>query len=471
MSAERPPARIADRLIEFCGELRAEGLAVGTSEVLDAALALESIDWQEEEGFREAIAATIAKSRADREVFDLVFDRFFFRAAEAEALLREPDPEATARAGDGAGEAMAEVTVDDLARAVIEAIETGDTGLMNELARLSIALFARDGERSGVVGVDLQRIRRGLGIGPGGDGDGPDPEGRREFERQLRRELERRQIENQGKLPPARPLKDLSRALPVRGASDLAQVQRAIFRLKRRLATIGHDPRQGGRGRTLDFRRTARASLQTGGVPLDLRYRPKRPRKPEIYVLCDVSSSVSSASTFFLSVVHALHDSFRKLRSFVFIERISEVTEHFLRERDFSAVSERITAAGGVADVSGYTDYGRVWSEFLDDVSADLGPRSTVIVLGDARTNGRPPGAGNFRAVAEQARRTFWLNPEPAAYWNYGDSAMAAYAPFCDGVFECWTTDQLEDFVDLLARSGGGASIAPAAFARPEHRY
>jgi uncharacterized protein with von Willebrand factor type A (vWA) domain len=469
MSAERPPARIADRLIEFCGELRAEGLAVGTSEVLDAALALESIDWQEEVGFREAIAATVAKSRADREVFDLVFDRFFFRATEAEALIREPDAGTTASAGGG--EALAEVTVDDLAQAVVEANESGDTGLMNELARLSIALFARDGERSGVVGVDLQRIRRGLGIGPGGDGEGPDPEGRREFERQLRRELERRQIESQGKLPPARPLRDLSRALPVRGASDLAQVQRAIFRLKRRLATIGHDPRQGGRGRTLDFRRTARASLQTGGVPLDLRYRPKRPRKPEIYVLCDVSSSVSSASTFFLSVVHALHDSFRKLRSFVFIERISEVTEHFLMERDFAAVSERITAAGGVADVSGYTDYGRVWSEFLDDVSADLGPRSTVIVLGDARTNGRPPGAGNFRAVAEQARRTFWLNPEPAAYWNYGDSAMAAYAPFCDGVFECWTTDQLEDFVDLLARSGGGASGHPAALARPEHRY
>lgn len=471
MNPEPTPARMADRLIEFCGELRAEGLAVGTSEVLDAALALESIGWQDEEAFREAIAATVAKSRGDRERFDLVFDRFFFRATEAEALVRDLDPETTSTSGEGNGEALDELTVDDLAQAVVEAIESGDTGLMNELARLSIALFARDGEQSGVVGVDLQRIRRGLGIGPGGDGEGPDPEGRRLFERQLRRELERRQIASQGKLPPARPLRDLSRALPVRGASDLAQVQRAIFRLKRRLATIGHDPRQGARGRSLDFRKTARASLQTGGVPLDLRYRPRRPRKPEIYVLCDVSSSVSSASTFFLSVVHALHDSFRRLRSFVFIERISEVTDHFLRERDFAAVSERITAAGGVADVSGYTDYGRVWSEFLDDVSGDLGPRSTVIVLGDARTNGRPPGAGNFRAVAEQARRTFWLNPEPASYWNYGDSAMSAYAPFCDGVFECWTTDQLEDFVDLLARSGPGGQVHPAALARPQHRY
>jgi uncharacterized protein with von Willebrand factor type A (vWA) domain len=166
-------------------------------------------------------------------------------------------------------------------------------------------------------------------------------------------------------------------------------------------------------------------------------------------------------------MVHALHDSFRRQRSFVFIERISEVTDFFLRERDFAAVSERITAAGGVADVSGYTDYGRVWREFLEDVSTDLGPRSTVIVLGDARTNGRPPGSGAFRAVTDRARRTFWLNPEPASYWNYGDSAMASYAPYCDAVFECWTTDQLEDFVDLLARSGGGGAMPSAATLRP----
>ena len=113
--------------------------------------------------------------------------------------------------------------------------------------------------------------------------------------------------------------------------------------LKRRLATLGNEQRGRRRGRIVDVRRTMRASLETGGVPLTLRYRPKRPRRPEIYVLCDVSTSVTSASVFFLSVLHALHDSFRKLRSFVFIERISEVTETFERERDFRKISERIS--------------------------------------------------------------------------------------------------------------------------------
>ncbi len=184
---------------------------------------------------------------------------------------------------------------------------------------------------------------------------------------------------------------------------------------------------------------------------MHLRYRPKRPRRPEIYVLCDVSTSVTSASVFFLSVLHALHDSFRKLRSFVFIERISEVTETFEKERDFRKISEAISRDGGVADVSGYTDYGRVWNEFLTEISGDLDPRSTVIVLGDARTNGRDPHPEAFAHVTERAGRTFWLNPEPKLYWNYGDSVMSAYEPYVTRAFECWTTRHLEEFVDVIA--------------------
>jgi uncharacterized protein with von Willebrand factor type A (vWA) domain len=201
----------------------------------------------------------------------------------------------------------------------------------------------------------------------------------------------------------------------------------------------------------VDVRRTMRASLETGGVPVVLKHRPIRPRRPEIYVLCDVSTSVTSASVFFLSVLHALHDSFRKMRSFVFIERISEVTDVFQRERNFRAVSEAIGRDAGVADVSGYTDYGRVWSEFRALVEDDLHPRATVIVLGDARTNGRDPRADVFARIAKQAGRTFWLNPEPRLYWNYGDSVIAAYEQHCEA-FECWTTPQLEEFVKALTR-------------------
>ncbi len=145
------------------------------------------------------------------------------------------------------------------------------------------------------------------------------------------------------------------------------------------------------------MRRTMRTSLETGGVPLRLRYRPKRPRRPEIYVLCDVSTSVTSASVFFLSVLHALHDSFRKLRSFVFIERISEVTEVFERERDFREISRRISQRGrGRRRLRATPTTAASGSSSSSEISDDLDPRSTVIVLGDARTNGREPHAEVF---------------------------------------------------------------------------
>lgn len=470
---------MGEQLLAFCEELRREGSAVGTSEIQDAFRALEIVPWTNPVDFKEALATTVAKSPRDREVFDLVFDRFFFRAAEQAALDNSDGSESETdptRSSQISKEALYSLDSEQLAQAVREAIETGDESAMNELARLAIEAFGHHGESSGVVGVDLQRIRRGLGLRPDGKGEGED-EGRQpldrdrmaRFERQLRRELQRRQIARQGTLPPARPLSGLNRALPMRGAQDLAEVHKAVAQMKRRLATIGHDPRGAKKARTVDIRKTMRSSLETGGVPLNLSYRPRRPRKPEIYVLCDVSTSVSSASTFFLSVLHALHDSFRKLRSFVFIERISEVTGIFEDERDFAAISERITSEGGVADISGYTDYGRVWREFLDDVSSDLGPRSTVIVLGDARTNGRPPAAEAFAKVTERANRTFWLNPEPALYWNYGDSVMNAYIPYCDGVFECWQTEHLERFVDIVA--AGRPTLERPRTPTTRHRY
>jgi uncharacterized protein with von Willebrand factor type A (vWA) domain len=448
----RSPGGLAGGLLAFTDDLRAEGLAVGTSEILDAFAALEHVQWSQQTEFREAMAATLAKSPEDRRVFELVFDRFFFRAAEAEAARRRITE------GDGGLDAAAsEVNLDMLRQQIAAALRDGSEATLRDLARLAIGAFGQ-GAGSGVLGVDVQRIRRALGLRVDPQPDLPADDPRREgipreklrrFEAHLRRELERALIERTAALPPKRPLNELDRALPSGPIQDLAAVHRVVAQLKRRLATQGHELRGRKRHAHVDFRRTMRASLQTGGVPIALKYRPQRPRRPEILVLCDVSTSVTSASTFFLSVLHALHDAFRKLRSFVFIERISEVTEVFERERDFRAASEAISKDAGVADISGYTDYGRVWEEFLSLIVDELHPRATVIVLGDARTNGRPPRDDVFAAITARAGRTFWLNPEPRLYWNYGDSVIAAYERHCTA-FECWRTDQLEEFVKAL---------------------
>jgi len=449
---DRDPGGFDGQLLAFAEELREEGMALGTSELLDAFAALAEIPWTDQADFKGALAATLAKSPDDRRTFELVFERFFFRAAEAEAARQKISESPSARS-------EFDVDLDTLRQQIAAALREGSEASMRDLARLAIAAFGR-GEGSGVLGVDVQRIRRALGLRTEPQPDLPEGDPRRDgvprdqlrrFEQHLRRELERSLIERTASLPPKRPLTELDRALPTGPIQDLAAVHRVVAQLKRRLATQGHELKGRKRHAHVDFRRTMRASLQTGGVPIELKYRPRRPRRPEIFVLCDVSTSVTSASTFFLSVLHALHDSFRKLRSFVFIERISEVTEVFERERDFRAASEAVSKDAGVADISGYTDYGRVWTEFLALIEDELHPRATVIVLGDARTNGRPPRDDVFAAITARAGRTFWLNPEPRLYWNYGDSVIAAYEQHCVA-FECWRTDQLEDFVKALAQ-------------------
>lgn len=453
-----PPGGFEGQLLAFADELRREEVAVGTSELLDGFQALELVSWADPAEFREALAATLAKSPEDRRVFELVFERFFFRATEAEAARQEiAEGGQEAEGAAGGAENPSEIDLEGLRERIASALREGNEAALQDLARLAIAAFGR-GEGSGVLGVDVQRIRRALGLRSEPQVELPEDDPRREglpreglrrFEQHLRRELERGLIERTSTLPPKRPLNELDRALPNGPIQDLAAVHRVVAQLKRRLATQGHEARGRKRHAHVDVRRTMRASLQSGGVPIELKYRPRRPRRPEIFVLCDVSTSVTSASTFFLSVLHALHDAFRKLRSFVFIERISEVTEVFERERDFRTASEAVSRDAGVADISGYTDYGRVWTEFLTLIEEELHPRATVIVLGDARTNGRSPREDVFQTITAKAGRTFWLNPEPRLYWNYGDSVIASYARYCQA-FECWRTDQLEEFVKAL---------------------
>jgi uncharacterized protein with von Willebrand factor type A (vWA) domain len=239
-------AGIAARLLDFGDELRREGVAVGTSELLDAFAALREVHWSEQWELREALATTIAKSQEDRRVFDLVFDRFFFRAAEAQALDREVTEDGGLTLdGDQA------LDIEELRRQIAQALRDGGEAsgsMMRDLARLAIAAFGRDGEGSGVIGVDVQRIRRALGLRAEPQPDLPADDPRRDgvprdalraFEQQLRRELEGRQIERTQRLPPARPLNELDRALPSGPLQDLAAVHRTDSQLKRRVATQG----------------------------------------------------------------------------------------------------------------------------------------------------------------------------------------------------------------------------------------
>ena len=433
---ERGPGSFDGQLLAFAEDLREEGVAIGTSEMLDAFDALQEVPWTDREDFKEALAATLAKSPEDRRVFELVFERFFFRAAEAEATRQQ--------ISEGQGLQGAEdIDLDTLRRQIAEALRDGQEASMRDLARLAIAAFGR-GEGSGVLGVDVQRIRRALGLRAEPQPDLPEDDPRRDG---IPREQLRRFEAASASRARARPDRaHRPRCRPsARSTTSTARCPRGRRRTSRRSIASSPSSSAGSRRRGTSCAGASATRTSTCAARCGPRCRPagsrsssssarKRPRRPEIFVLCDVSTSVTSASTFFLSVLHALHDSFRKLRSFVFIERISEVTDVFERERDFRAASEAIGRDAGVADISGYTDYGRVWTEFLTLIEDELHPRATVIVLGDARTNGRPPRDDVFAAITAKAGRTFWLNPEPRLYWNYGDSVIAAYERHCVGL-------------------------------------
>ena len=366
---EDAPPGLAAHLLEFGEELRGEGVAVGTSELLDAfeVAARGAVD--RGRGLPRGRSRRRSRSRQeDRRIFDLVFDRFFFRAAEL-AAVREGVGE-----GGGIDAAGAELTSRRCARRSPRALREGDEGRMRDLARLAIAAFGRQGEGSGVIGVDVQRIRRSLGLRaePQPDLRRGRPAPRRPAPRRdprasrrcLRQELERAQIERTESLPPARPLNELDRALPTGPLQDLAAVHRVVAQLKRRLKTQGQESRGRKRHAHVDVRRTMRASLETGGVPVVLKYKPVRPRRPEIYVLCDVSTSVTSAS------VSSSPSSTPCTTRFARCARSSSssASARSPTSSSASATSRRsATRSGkdaGVADICGYTDYGRVWSEF-----------------------------------------------------------------------------------------------------------
>jgi len=210
---------IDEQLLQLGDQLRAEGVAIGTSELLDAVAVLAELDWRDRATFQQGLAATLAKSPEDRRVFDLVFERFFFRAAEAAAI------EAGVVEAGGAGasaDAAQQIDLEQLRAQIAEALAEGDEGRMQDLARLALAAIGRASEGSGVVGIDVQRIRRALGLRSDPQPDYPPGDPRREglprdalrrFEAMLRRELERAQIERTQALPPSRPLGDLDRAI------------------------------------------------------------------------------------------------------------------------------------------------------------------------------------------------------------------------------------------------------------------
>ena len=274
------------------------------------------------------------------------------------------------------------------------------------------------------------------------------------MKRAVEAEIRRRLVEDRGAEALARSVrKPLPEDIDVMHATrdELNALERALHPLSRKLAVRLTRKRRHGRKGPLDFRPTVRRSLSTGGVPIDPRYRHPRPAKPEIVVIADVSGSVASFARFTLHLVYAIASQFSKVRAFVFIDGIDEVTRLFETADDPADAVHRINTEANVVWVDGHSDYGHAFSEFHGRFAEEINSRTSVLILGDARNNYHASESWVIADLQARARHVYWLNPEPSSYWGSGDSIVGEYAVHCDRVVEVRTLRQLEQFVGELA--------------------
>lgn len=473
MRPSQPLARhgLPGHLVGFVEALRAQGISVGPSETVDAGQVLTVLGLGDREALREGFACAVLRRADHRPAYDAMFDLWWPAALGGRTVISE-DESADARA-----EGLPPVDIESLRTMLTDLLsENPDIGDQDQ--RL-IALVAQIVEAYGrytssrgpsyssyqalkAMGLDeLEgRLLAGL-LAPHGEEPSPTQEqiakvlAARKIS-QLRRivdnETKRRTAEQLGRehvqmygVPQLSENVDFLRA----SGDQLRQMRRVVAPLARTLATRLAARRRRARAGVIDLRRTLRRSMSTGGVPIDLVLRKPKPARPELVVLCDVSGSVAGFSHFTLLLVHALRQQFSRVRVFAFIDTTDEVTHLFGPDADLAMAIQRITREAGVYTRDGHSDYGNALISFRENFHNVLSPRSSLLILGDGRTNYRNPAVDVLADMVSVSRHAHWLNPEPEYLWGTGDSAVPRYADVIT-MHECRSAKQLATVIDDL---------------------
>jgi uncharacterized protein len=457
---------LLDTLEGFTGALREAGVPAGTSEVLDATRVLGAIDLLDRPQLRAGLAAALVKRPVHRPTFDLLFDLWWPPAVGDPLDLTERRADAGDEAGQP-GEPDLDALRDELRQLLLE----GDDEALRRFARLAVAELGHAGAQPGRQSWFTYRVLRALspetliasmldallaGEPRGGLAEQVARQRLRERIAALRAyveaEVRRRVAEERDRdqvarsaLPPLADQVDFLRAQ----REELAAMRRSVHPLARRLASRLAARRRLGREGRLDVRRTVRASLGTGGVPVDTHHRPRRVHKPELVVLCDVSGSVAGFAHFTLMLTAALREQFSRVRAFAFIDTCDEVTRLFGPGADLADSVRRLAREADLVAYDGHSDYGNALRVFVDRFPDAVGPKTSLLVLGDARTNYRDPGIALLKGLVDRSRHAYWLNPEPRREWGSGDSVAYRYGEVVEMV-ECRNVAQLTDFVGRL---------------------
>ncbi len=478
-------------LTGFVRALRAAGAEASPGETIDAARALSLIGYADRELMKAALATSLAKSEAELLIYERVFEQYFAAPAEAAATSSQAGSAAPTAAGDAAaptaaGDAAAPARTGQAdVDALLALAAGGDTQRGGQAGNSALRLaLSRAAQQVGVDDIRFQsqtsyfsrRMLEVLGIAG--------------LEALLLRRLgQAEQVQRQGQLESATELAHLQAEIDALQAArtelqrqaaahvqqryaifgqpateafmtdvvvtrrfnqqgrlapaDMQRMSTAVQHMAKRLA-VKHSRRlrirQHGQ---LDMRRTLRANAGHDGVPFHLRFQYKRRDKPRIVVLCDVSGSVAPTVRFLLLFLYALQGLVSDLRSFAFSNHLRDVGAPLEGLPFEAAMQQIIDEVGG-----GSTDYGQALVDLHQRHWSCIDRRTTVLILGDGRSNYANPQLHVFAELAQRAKRVVWLCTEPPGRWGSGDSCMLQYRPLCSHVSYCANALDLERVID-----------------------
>lgn len=460
------------RIAEFAELLRHNGLKVSVSEVLDAVRAAALLGVDDRSTFRAALGATLVKRASDQPTFEKVFELYFTGAAKTLDELDRSLAQQLKEHGllDGDELKMVIATLEQLAgnlSPLTQALLNGDRGALARLFRAaSLQLDFSRMESQFQQGFYARRLLSAAGnaqshrdlesIASELRARGLNVEGvetvskhladaLRKVEQAAREEVDR---QVRARVPRLRQAAQGERRFSTLSREELEKAQVSVRRLAERLkARLVRRERSKRRG-VLAVRRTLRKNLGWGGVPAKLAFRSRRPERPDIVVFCDVSDSVRNVTRVMLLFVHTLQSLFHRVRSFVFVSDVGEVTQLF-READVAEAIE-LAVAGKAVSLHANSNYGHALASFARNHLGAVSRRTTFLVIGDGRNNFNPPHVWALEEIKRKAKRVIWICPEERYGFGTGDSEMLLYERVCDQVATVQTLNDLEKVAEAL---------------------
>lgn len=465
-----------NKIIEFINVLRKNGVRVSISEDLDALEVLRFVSLEERETLKNALRATLVKNAQDMAAFDELFDIYFSALGE---IIKK------ALENISAGIFISNEEMKEILNKVIEALEKsglsvpellqeilqGDRGKLEQLLREAgkrigsgmIQNMLQEGffTRNLLMGLGWGEIERRIqdildrldGLGLPSD----QAERVRDFLRRIADDFPRmarefirleREKNNYKHLELFRERSLAERNLAYLTDAEIKSMQEIVKKLAERLKTRMSIRRKKAKHGRLDAKATLRKSMSYGGVPFELVLHRRKKTKPEIMLLCDISDSVKNASIFMLQFVYTIQELFSKVRSFVFVADLGEITDMF-KEMEINEAIDKAWV-GGPINAYTHSDYGHAFQIFRENYMPAVTGHTTVIIIGDGRNNYNDPKEWILKELKQKAKRIIWLNPESPFSWGFGDSEMDRYIRYCDMVEECRNLKQLISIVDKI---------------------